>query len=380
MFKKLRWGWGILLLIVGLQPVAAQTSYSLRFYGHGDDDLDRVKIALSGSRPVNMGATDFTIEFWMKASAAENTSGSCQTASNDTWINGNTIIDRDIYGNGDHGDYGISLYGGRIAFGVDNGSNKQTRCGSTNVADGQWHHIAVTRRFSDGYMQIYVDGQLDAQGSGPSGNISYRIGRSTNYPDSDPFIVIGAEKHDVGPNYPSFSGFLDELRFSTTLRYTSAFTAPTSPFSPDAQTVGLYHFDEGTGNTVGDSSGAAGGPSTGTRKYGGSPAGPVWSTDTPINVGVTPTEAAPLLNYFVSDNQEVTWSRVSWAAAYEIQVASDSVFSLPLTHSATVPGDNLAAVLPALGEGRYYWRVRPQQASGTWGIWSIVSSFTIELP
>jgi hypothetical protein len=41
------------------------------------------------------------------------------------------------------------------------------------VLDGAWHHIAVQRRRSDGYMWLYVDGRLEAQGDGPDGDISY---------------------------------------------------------------------------------------------------------------------------------------------------------------------------------------------------------------
>ena len=53
------------------------------------------------------------------------------------------------------------------------------------------------------------------------------------------------------------------------------FTRPFSPFTTDGNTAALYHLDEGTGDVVGD---ASGGNSHGTRMYGGSPAGPEWSS------------------------------------------------------------------------------------------------------
>ena len=56
------------------------------------------------------------------------------------------------------------------------------------------------------------------------------------------------------------------MRISNVARYASNFTLP---FAPDANTVGLYHFDEGSGIVVQDSSGAAGGPSHGQRWVGG---------------------------------------------------------------------------------------------------------------
>ncbi|MBK8501471.1 MAG: hypothetical protein IPL46_04260 [Saprospiraceae bacterium] len=47
--------------------------------------------------------------------------------------------------------------------------------------------------------------------------------------------------------------------------------------------MALYHFDEGSGNTLTDFSGATGGPSPGDIEYGGNPAGPVVSNDNPFN-------------------------------------------------------------------------------------------------
>jgi hypothetical protein len=268
--------------------------HSLRYYGNGYGDLDRVKISIDAPpRPADIGNTDITIEWWMKALASENNSPAC-TPGSDTWMTGNVLIDRDIYGAGDYGDYGVSLAGGLIAFGVNNGTSATTVCGSTNVADNAWHHIAVTRRFSDGLLSVYIDGALDGQADGPDGDIRYRDGRTTSYSD-DPFLVLGAEKHDLGAGYPSFSGFLTELRLSTTLRYTSNFTPPAGRFAPDANTAALYHFGEGVGNVIGDSSGASGGPSQGVRKYGGVINGPEWSDDTPWYVPPptpTPTPTA----------------------------------------------------------------------------------------
>ncbi len=272
----------------------AQQGYSLRFYGTGARDVDRVKIPLDAPhRPVDVGATDFTIEFWMRALPGDNASGPC-VAGQDTWINGNVMFDRDIFGTGDYGDYGISLYGGRIAFGVATSSASQTICGATNVADGQWHHIAVTRRFSNGELTVFVDGALDARATGPVGDISYRDGRTAQWPN-EPYLVIGAEKHDYDRTaYPSFNGWIDEVHISQMLRYTAPFSRPTQPFVPDALTVALYHFDEGAGVVVNDTSGAAGEPANGTLFVDPLSGNPVWSTETPPWTGSTPPTNTPL--------------------------------------------------------------------------------------
>ena len=138
-------------------------------------------------------------------------------------------------------------------------------------------------------MTIWVDGWLDAQGDGPPGDISYPDdgvpGDYCDGPcvDSDPFLVVGAEKHDAGPQYPSFSGWIDEIRVSASIRYEIEFARPLAPFLTDGETAALYHLDEGDGDLVGDSSRAAGGPSNGLRKPGGVPTGPEWVvSDAPL--------------------------------------------------------------------------------------------------
>ena len=214
---------------------------------------------------------------WMKTSGPL-VNDSCGT-SNDAWIYGNILIDRDVYGAGDYGDYGISLFGtggGTIAFGVSRGSSGTTLCSTIGVADGAWHHVAVTRSTSSGVMAIFIDGQQRGTRTGPTGQIAYREGRSSSAAN-DPYLVLGAEKHDAGAQFPSYRGWMDELRVSNTARYTANFVAPQA-LSRDASTVALYHFDEGTGTVLGDVTGA----NPGTLRLGGSPVGPLWSTDVPF--------------------------------------------------------------------------------------------------
>lgn len=270
---------------------AQTTNYALRFYGNGVNDIDRIKIRVADPETkANIGATDFTIEWWMNASQANNSGTVNCNGGGAGWITGNIIFDRDIWGTLQNGDFGISLHNGRIAMGVEKPASGITVCGSRLVADGNWHHIAVTRQ-TNGQIRIFVDGVLDASGMGPSGNVSYLNGRSTNYPNSDPFLVIGAEKHDAGNQYPSYNGILDEVRISNIARYTQNFSLPTAAFVSDANTVLLYHFDEGSGTSALDSSST---PLNGVIRRGGNPSGPTYITSTaPISGGTqTPTPTA----------------------------------------------------------------------------------------
>ncbi|MGQ9614001.1 LamG domain-containing protein, partial [Chloroflexus sp.] len=273
-------------------PTQAQGGYSLRFYGSGTNDRDRVRIPLgpidangriTDSYPINVGDT-YTIEFWMKATAAENTAPACPGG----WYTGNILLDRDVFGAGDYGDYGVAICNQRLVVGVSVGADDRLLTGNRVVTDGIWHHIAITRSAS-GQIRLFVDGQLDGTMSGASGRIDYRLNRTTAYPTSDPYLVLGAEKHDV-PGSRHYTGWIDDLRVSQIVRYTDTFTRPSTPHPLDPETIALYRFDEGTGTLIGDSS--PGGISSGELKPRPDGVAQHWSTDTPFSGGSSPTSTA----------------------------------------------------------------------------------------
>jgi hypothetical protein len=270
-----------------------QSGYSLRFYGSDTSDRDRVKIPLgsidnngrlTNSYPINL-TNAFTIEFWMKAIATNNNAPACPGG----WYTGNIIIDRDVFGAGDYGDYGVAICDQRLVVGVSVGTDDRLLIGNTVVTDGVWHHIAITRAES-GQIRLFVDGQLDGELNGAVGRIDYRTNRPTGYPNSDPYLVLGAEKHDYsGSRY--YNGLLDDLRFSRVVRYTTPFARPTAPHTIDADTVALYRFDEGSGVRIGDS--APGGVNTGELKPRPGGAAQHWSTDTPFSNTAPTSTIAP---------------------------------------------------------------------------------------
>ena len=91
-------------------------------------------------------------------------------------------------------------------------------------------------------LRLFVDGKLqattDLQGK--------------YLPSPLPFM-IGASPEGTGIDY-AFTGALDEVRFSKTARYTQDY-APIARLDADADTLALYHCDEGSGNVLRDSSG-----------------------------------------------------------------------------------------------------------------------------
>jgi hypothetical protein len=262
----------------------AAAGYSLRFQATPGGELGRIRIPIEPQVPLDV-ANDFTLEFWIKAEPGGNAGGSCQ-AGEDGWRYGNVIIDRNLTGTPDNGAYGLSLSGGRIAFGVATTRGNQTICGLIDVTDGRWHHVAATRRAADGQLRIYVDGTESAQGTGPTGDVSYRDGRESPVNPLDPLLQIGGSKDDDPQTPPGFAGWIDDLRISNRVRYTAPFDRPTTPWVTDAETVALYHFDEGPAgpctSSVLDSSGNN---THGQCRQGGTSAPtPAYAADSPFSV------------------------------------------------------------------------------------------------
>lgn len=89
--------------------------------------------------------------------------------------------------------------------------------------------------------------------------------------------------------------------------------------------------------------------------------------------------AAPGRNNFAGYSFTLSWNRVSWAVEYELQIDDTNTFVAPLSFSAILPGSSGETVVTSLDAGRYFWRIRGKNSNGTWGAWSAVESFTVEL-
>ncbi|MFQ5735008.1 MAG: LamG domain-containing protein, partial [Planctomycetaceae bacterium] len=121
------------------------------------------------------------------------------------------------------------------------GSSRYELASSENSAVPQrWVHIAGV--WDGQTARLFVDGKpVSSKGAQPS-------------PWPQMFdVYLG--KH-YGKEHPglSFNGLLDEIRISKVARYTKNFT-PEKRFTPDKNTLALYHFDEGSGDVLKDSSG-----------------------------------------------------------------------------------------------------------------------------
>jgi hypothetical protein len=285
--ERKQFGQNFTFLLLSLSALCINAQ-SIRFTGSGVYDKDRVKISIDNPhKPIDV-AFDFTIEFWMKAAPNTNNAPACNGSS---WYYGNILIDRDVFGPGDYGDYGIAICNRKLIFGIERLSGGSIGLvSSTNVDDNTWKHVAITRQSSNGRIRMYINGNLESflNSSYATGDISYADNRSSDYPNSDPFLVMGGEKHDY-PGSLYYNGLIDELRISDTIRYNANFTPIATPFVTDAYTVGLFHFDEANDTIVYDESQHLGGVANGIIKRENINAAPYFSFDTPLSCNGTIT-------------------------------------------------------------------------------------------
>lgn len=156
----------------------------------------------------NLGAGDWTADFWFKCNAAGGTtehmagqSDSSQTA---------TTVSFHI-----HRTTG-NFIRGRVAV----GSTVTTVTGTTQFTDAvntDWHHVALVR--TGDVLKLFIDGTQEGGDQALTGTVN----------DSSNALRIGACGEDTADPW---TGWIDEFRLSVGIaRWTAAFTPPTAPYS-----------------------------------------------------------------------------------------------------------------------------------------------------
>jgi len=126
----------------------------------------------------------FTINLWMKADSANGYTG-------DNWYQGAGLVDGEVFGVTD--DWGVTLIGDKIAFGIGNGDT--TIFSTSSVTTGQWVLVSATWDTS-GAMKLYINGTLES--SSPFSSSDNRL--------SDTPFYIG-----IDANGPTYTGALDNI-------------------------------------------------------------------------------------------------------------------------------------------------------------------------
>ena len=102
----------------------------------------------------------FTIAFWVRTTTTGNTGAQ--------WWVGKGLVDGEVANVVN--DFGVSLVGSHVAFGV--GNPDTTIQSTSNINDGAFHHVAATRNAATGAMVLYIDGAQQATATGPTGTRS----------------------------------------------------------------------------------------------------------------------------------------------------------------------------------------------------------------
>lgn len=144
----------------------------------------------------------------------------------DFWVYPTNLVDtRAICGcSASENDFNWMIYtyaDGRIAVGLNGNSELSSAAGA--IATGAWYHVAVVKNGST--TKIYVNGTQVATGTGTYFNAA-----------TTPFSIGGCFSGN------DFTGYIDEFRVSQGIaRWTTAFTPPTSIYTPTGTTLTLQN-------------------------------------------------------------------------------------------------------------------------------------------
>lgn len=150
------------------------------------------------------GSNSYTLEFWLKLST----------------LASRTVVTTSSYGL----KLDVNSSGTLELSASTNGSSWDlTASSSNNINVDTWSHIAIT--YTGGAIVLYLNGNSIASLSNAALSLTD--------------LTFG---YDSG-NVTYISGYIDELRLSSNVRYSSSFTPATSAFSRDVSTILLNHFD-----------------------------------------------------------------------------------------------------------------------------------------
>ncbi|MEL7355615.1 MAG: LamG-like jellyroll fold domain-containing protein [Cyanobacteria bacterium J06560_6] len=177
-------------------------------------------VVINNSQSLDL-TTAITVETWIKVDSFNHTWQAIVTKGDDSWR---------LHRNHDTNQLNFSI--------TDVGSI----VGSTNVNDGQWHHVAAT--YDGSKMVLYVDGEIDAQ-----------LDATGLIPTNDYRILLG--KNDQRKKR-QFNGQLDEVRLWSDARSQAEIQASMnhSLAGTEDGLVANWTFDEATGTTLTDKTGS----------------------------------------------------------------------------------------------------------------------------
>lgn len=209
------------------------------------------------------------------------------------------------------------------SFGIDNsnkcrlyyydGSERHV-IGTSTLALNTWHHLAFTFTKKTNQIKLFVNGVAET---------TFKVTGNPLYYNT---VLLNLGKYANN----SFSGYMDEVRISKTVRYTNNFTPPTTAFTVDNYTNFLLHGDGYNGSVISDSSTAITGAN---YTYTITPSDTAaWRNISSSGVGGTFTTNNNVIT--ITGNKQQVNNRLS---TITLRPASDYTSSYTITANATMP-------------------------------------------
>jgi len=317
----------------------AQGSVQFVVNGAPPDDQDH---AVQTDIPPGFGQGEFTFELWIRPDnsfpVGPTDGGQDQLrnwteddntpySSGNWWFDGNFLLDGHNNGSGfAQGTFTLQFYGaGRVRwlFGDDARPMPDGDLWSVgafpasnapSLLDGQWHQITLVRRCpgSGATLELWIDGTLiDTETSNGCVNMRQWWDGWSGFPGNQQGWFWGAEKEAAigSQQYEDYKGLVDEVRFWSRAKSAAEIGANYDDPVSGSETglVGVYRFDEGSGNSVCDALDAGR-----CMTLVESPAN-VWSTDNAPLSGsgdtTAPTQPTNLSGTAVSSTRiDLSWS------------------------------------------------------------------------
>jgi len=134
---------------------------------------------------------DFTVAFWVRTTAV--------APAGINWFEGLGLIDGEVCFSPPGGDWGIAMMnGGHVVWG-----SALNTSSTTEVNDGSWHAVVLTRSLISGHVELWIDGELEA--TDPASPTTPLTG--------PPWIGIGNNPCDASFARLFLAGAVDEVRF-----------------------------------------------------------------------------------------------------------------------------------------------------------------------
>ena len=188
----------------------AQLDTSVKKFGTASAEFDGTGDRLTIRNIPPIRTAPFTVEFFMKTNTTSLEGGAYRRVFRTGTSNVSESVTEVCINNGS------STYGGSTNLFIYTGSQSTKINGSSNIADNNWHHVAIARDSSNNY-KLFVDGTQE-------GSTQTSFANDLSQDD----YMLGTYNGSTG----MYVGYVDELRITLgKARYTSNFTAPTKEFA-----------------------------------------------------------------------------------------------------------------------------------------------------